>query len=362
MTSLGSMMRAGAWTIFPGYGLLLLYILLWRRWMHRAPKAAWFLALSVLVILPVSNLVPIATLTVAPYRAALAGIGVATLLGYALGHLWIGGLASRRPAIGTACVLLGLVYAGGCGALSAWNAMQWSDERQLFSTLARCDPDSLFARIHLMTYDLETNAPKQAGKEAEATLTRLFGSTIWRQPEAALRAFHADPAIGAYIRSGLGIQSEPPVWISVLYSRLSSAWLARGDLRSSNACLGGGLLFDNKNVDINLAVGRYDCAVGKYAEAVLYLECAQWAEPDLPATYLLLGQACLAQKQWAQAAAQFQTLIGLQPWLGPAYLGLANAQQHLGDAAGAQRTLQSAQRRAVLTADQAQRLLDSASK
>jgi len=361
MTSLGAMLRMGAWTIFAGYGLLLVCVVLFWRWRRSAPAAAWFLALALLAVLPVSNLIPVTTMTVAPYRAALAGIGIAGLLGGLLGQLWIGGLASwRGPAFKSAFVLLGLAYAGWCGGLTGWNAMQWSDQMHICRTLVRCDPDSLFARLNLIAVYLDANDPKQAGQEAEAALTHIFGSPIWRQPEAALRTYHTDPTIGAYIRYGLGNQSEPSAWISRFYSSLGTAWLARGNLQSSEACLAAGLQFDRTNLEINLAVGKYECAVGKYADAIPYLRYAQSSKPTLTDTYLLLGQAYTEQQQWAQAKAQFQTLIGLQPWLGPAYLGLAEAQKHLGDAAGAQSTLQTAQHKAILSADQAQRMLDSA--
>ena len=362
-TSLGMMYRAGTWTIFVGYGLLLLYLLLFRRLLRRAPAAAWFLALTLLAILPVSNLVPIPTMTVAPYRAATSGIGIAALLGYALGQALRNGLTARykRP-LAVVCGSLALAYVGWYTGLTCWSAAQWSDQLHACRLLVDYDPDSLFARLNLIGTYGDANEPKQAGQEAEAALTRIFGSRIWRQPDAALRAFHTDPKIAYFVHQSMGYKTPPEAWIGLFYARLGLAWLSRGDLQSSEACLAAGLQFERTNLEINLAVSRYECAVGKYADAIPYLRYVQAKDPTLTDTYPLLGQAYTEQQQWALAAAQYRSLIGLQPWFGPAYLGLANAQQHLGDAAGAQATLQIAKHRAVFTADQAHRMYDSAVK
>jgi len=52
---------------------------LFAKFYSAARPAAWFMAFAVLGILPVINLDPISTLTVAPIRAGVAGIGIAAL-------------------------------------------------------------------------------------------------------------------------------------------------------------------------------------------------------------------------------------------------------------------------------------------
>jgi tetratricopeptide (TPR) repeat protein len=334
-------------------------LLLW-HWLRTAPKAAWFLALALLGLLPVSNLVPVPTMTVAPYRAAAAGLGVAALLGYALSGIADRNLARHQNRLLVlACGLLGLAYLFACTGLSAWSAAQWSDQMNLCQTLVRYDPDSLFARNNLIGAYMDTNQPKRAGQQAEAMLTRLFGSQIWRQPQAAMSLFRKNDSIAYYIRQSIGEKSPTEAWVGTLYARLGTAWQERGDLKSSQACLAASLLFDPGTIDVNVAVGKYDCAVGKYAEAIPYLRYAQSSYASIPDPYLLLGEAYSALGQWEQAKRQYQGVIGLEPWLGPAYLGLANAQRHLGDTAGAEATLQAAKRRAILSPEQAMRMLDT---
>ncbi|HLK59690.1 MAG TPA: hypothetical protein VKU00_24225, partial [Chthonomonadaceae bacterium] len=223
--------------------------------------------------------------------------------------------------------------------------------------LARYDPDSIFANLNLISTYLDAKQPKKAGQLAEGMLTRIFGSQIWRQPEAALRTYHAHPAIAYYIRQGMGNRTPAEFWVAAFYARLGLAWLARNNHQSCEACLYAGLRFDPRCFDINLASGKYECTVKRYADAIPYLRLAQSSDPSIPETYLLLGDAYLAQRDWLQARAQYQTLIGLQPWMGPAYVGLAEAQQHLGDTAGVQATLEAARHRAILTDDQIQRMI-----
>src|SRR5260221_3740048 len=113
--------RAGAWPVAAGYAIAGMAVVLFLRLLKTAPAAAWFVALIALSMLPVVNLVPIPSRIVAPYKASMAGLGVAALIAWAV-FGFMARFAGKRPlslqAVGWAAASL---YIIGSAGLSAWS-------------------------------------------------------------------------------------------------------------------------------------------------------------------------------------------------------------------------------------------------
>lgn len=75
---------------------------------------------------------------------------------------------------------------------------------------------------------------------------------------------------------------------------------------------------------------------------MVYLHRALATDPDNAVAHAQIGHLYAHNQQWPLAEVHFRAWIKNQPWLGGGYTSLAEAQEHLGDYAGARQTLQQA--------------------
>jgi tetratricopeptide (TPR) repeat protein len=169
--------------------------LAWRSWRTNRPMA-WFLAIALLGFLPVSNIIPMPSLTVAPYRVGIAGIGVAVLAALVIRHLvrnskWTG------AAIGTA-------YATVCAALVFWGSGQWVSNQALFTTVAKYDPYCLIGQLNLSEDLIRREQWTDAESHCVRVLDYIFQSDSWRRLDQVPALVRSNPAIMSRVARNQG--------------------------------------------------------------------------------------------------------------------------------------------------------------
>jgi Flp pilus assembly protein TadD len=337
-----SLERAGIWSILTGYALLALALALVVRWLRFAPAAAWFLALVVLSLLPVSNLLPLGSLIVAPFRAGVAGLGIAALCGWAIAGVASSVLRQPRPMASPAWRwAVGGLFAAWCLGLTVWGAGQWYDQPKIFATMVRYDPGSTYVREGIIGSLMEAHQPAQARAQAESMLDWYFGSHAWQQPASAVRAFEQDPQVEARIHSSNGDKRVPRRALADLFTHLAYSRLACDDTSGALAAFQTGAALDPNNPSVNLGLGRQYYAARDWPQAIHYLHLSVQVNPRVPASHILLGSSYEQQRQWKAACAEYDATIDLQPWDGTGYLALAGAQGKEGDYVAACATLEA---------------------
>lgn len=355
--TLDTLNQAGSWTIVAGYTALLLYgTLLW-RWLRASMAAAWFLALSLLVLLPVSNMIPLPSLTMAPYRAGVAGLGVAGLLGWGFCLLAARLRRADRPVWQNPAWVAACAYSLWCLGLTAWDAGQWRNQVVASEAFLQQDPESLFAFLNFTTGLCESGKSDAAARATETELTRLFGSRAWQNPETALRAYRRDPTIALRLRSNQGNETKPRETLADLYGRLGAMRLQTGHRQEALSAFQLGRLFYPSSCRVNFGLGLCAYDAGDLKEAAKFMWLAKASNPLASEPYFRLGIIYAREGRWAAAREQFRCAIPLRPWSGSSYLCLAEAQTNLGDYVGARATLDLALRRSVCNEAEVKRRL-----
>ncbi len=333
----------GLWTALSGYAFLALCLALLRRWWRAAPSAAWFLALTLLALLPVSNVIPLASAIVASYRAGVAGLGVAGLLAWGLSgtmrrepgkQVWW-----NRPAPRW---VLGGAYVLWCLGLTLWGIRQWANLLTITRAFVRYDPQAASSQVNIASALNEAGQLDAAEQHLEGLLAWLYGSPAWRSPETALRPLQQDPQILARIHASLDSQTLPRPWLADLYSTLGAIRLNKHDRVGAKIAFQTGLVLNDLDALSNLGLGRVDYYQGDLKEAIRYLQRAQVIAPRAADVRYFLGESYAAQRNWKAACRELEEAVRLSPVLGRNYIALAEAQAQSGDNAGAQRTLQTA--------------------
>ena len=366
LLSVGTLERWGLWSILPGYAVLGAMVLFCIRGFRGHPGAAWFCAFVVLGMLPVSNLIPLPSLVVAPYRVGMCGPGVAALLAYLFVHGYRRAVSAaslrsiESAAVGTpplpgrpksrrssvALARTGMA-AGGllllwCAGLTWWGAGRWQDERMIFATIVRYDPDSIVARFNLTTALLKLHRSGPALVELDQLMTRLFRSREWLDQKMALAALERDPRILVRIRENQGNTIRPELWLAALYGQRGFALLDARDREGARRSFAVGLAIERSNDDVNLGIAQMEYDAGRYRKAAGYLRVVVAGHPRRAEAHMLLGHTLAAMGRWRAARAELETWASLQPWCGQAQVEVAQANCRLGDYAGAQARLQYA--------------------
>jgi len=382
LLSVGSLECWGIWSAAAGFAALGGVVFLGIRSMRGNPACAWFCAYVLMAILPVCNLVPLPSLVVAPYRAGVCGMGAAALLGslMAWGYRRLivargTALVHRQPtergfspakaingseavmgqfrivqsppkaamiALGLGQALAAALFLAWCGCLSAWGATRWQDERVIFSTIVRYDPDSIVARFNLTTALLKQHRTQPALRELNALMTRLFGSNAWMRQEPALMALKRYPEIMDRIRENQGNAIRPESWLAALYAQRGFAELNSRNRAAAARSFAIGRAIDRANDDVNLGLAQMEYDRGRYVKAAGYLRVVLAARPRRAEAHMLLGHALAAQGHWREAHTQLEAWAEIQPWSGQAQMELAQAKCRLGDYSGARASLQYA--------------------
>lgn len=310
------------------------------RWYRRRDPAAWFLALAALSVMPVVNFIPVPSLLVAPYRAGVAGLGAAALVGTLLARPW----ALPWPQAARRAVRLCVAGAAVCAslALTWWGVHQWQDEPTAFGAFVAYDPDSIIARFNLASALIQRYDTARANTEMEQCLGRLYRSSAWRSPSGALAAVRSDPSIMERIAENQGNRVRSTRWLALLFAQLGIARMQADDEPGALQALQTAYAIDRKSPQANMGLGCIAMVQNRLVDARRYLAVAAAADPALPQAHAKLGELLALQHDWRGALIQDAAWVKLQPWLGDAYSNLATAQSELGDPGGAAATLRYA--------------------
>ena len=337
--------RAGVWSVLTGYALLGLGIWAVWRWRRAAPAAAWFGALTLLSLLPLSltpliGLGPGGPLFVAPYWASVAGLGVATVLGWAASGLWAAG--TRTPRARAVAWALGFLFGLWCLGLIVWGVPQWEDASTVYAQFAHHDPHSLFIEQGTVSSLISDGRQGQARTQAESLLSWLYRGTGWRATDTARRQFGDDPQVTARLGLSNGDGRTPRQALSDLFVLLGYTRQGGGDPREALTALQTAAALDPQSASADYGLAQWHYTRGNWRQAAQFAQTSLALNDRVPSVFYLLGASRGKLGDWPAACAAYQAAIRLQPWdVGP-YLALADAQAAGHDPAGARATLEKA--------------------
>ena len=305
--SLGALERAGLWPIALGYSALAACAIQLWRWRRSDPAAAWMLALVVLSLLPVSGFVPLPFLLVAPYRAAIAGIGLAALVGRWLDmRLPIASLSIPSKWKTSAASYLLAVMLIWHGGLTVWGALQWRDEVNMFRRMTSVDPDGIVTH-YILAYMVGARSDyPEAARQLEATLQNLFGSEAWKRPETAARAIREDPRILERSRQNQGSTDDPHIWVATVYITLAQVYLNQGQTTSALSAYLAAEAVHPRDADTQAGIGFCEGLLGNVSEAVRRMRAALAIAPDLAYAHEWLSRYYTRAGNWDLAMPELQ--------------------------------------------------------
>ncbi len=359
--SLGGFVRAGTLPVAAGAVIALLTIWLLIRWLRREPAAAWFLAYIPLTLLLVSNLYPVPSMLVTPYRAGVAGIGAAALMAWAVVRLgdWLlqrSALTERRETITPASAQLLRAYAlPGIaaaalalwwGGLTLWGTGLWKNEEKAARVFVRYDPDSIWARYNLTSALLNSRKHHEAIHHMETMLSRLFGSEAWRDSRNVVHMIQKDHRLRARVHEMQGTRIDTGQWFSDLYARLGYACLETGNIARARTAFEVGSNLSERAAENHAGLGECAFKEGKFEEAARWLRLTVAEDATYDRARSMLGKTYAELGRWKEARDQFYILTRRIPWSNNAYIEMAKAQMQLGDRQGAIATLEAAARNA----------------
>ncbi len=220
---------AWTWAIL-GYILLLSYIWAWFRIQRVDPILGWFGAFLFLAFVTMINIAPPPSFELAPYRAPLAVLPFAAIVGILVGrakHIWVIAMAA---ALG--CWWVAMVYV---------TIPTWSDDQSLYTAIVDADPHFLRARINLAATLIKSNSGdavsegQEAVRQLEIVLTEIYGSDAWRDPSSAVRLL-SDPDVTQRLARNKG-PADPNSWMAGVFVRLAEARSKMGDAQGARVAL-----------------------------------------------------------------------------------------------------------------------------
>lgn len=345
--SLDAIASAGIWSVLCGFIILGLMAVSFRRWLRTEPAAAWFLAFTFLSLFLIANFIPIPTLLIAPYRAGVTGLGVAALMGWAFGNLSLH--VETRPervktVIGMTVLTSWLLW----GALLTFlGSLQLQDAERVYTSISYYNPYSPWVRGNLTVILLNKGKFAQAIQEGESLMTQIFGSSAWRTQATALRALHDDPRVLERAGSDQGSLHNTRRWIVRGYDRLGSTLLHTQDIARAKTMFTIGAAINPEDVGIQMGLASCAFHVGDYATAENKARLAIALSPDAMMPHMLLGDLYAQKGQWVAASREYASVVKEETLAGTPYLSLAKAQWNAGNHAGAEATLQAADKTPV---------------
>jgi len=345
--TLYTMEKLGVIGVVAGYLIAILSIILLLRLLNREPAAAWFLAGALLLLAPVSNIYPMTTQTIAPYRAGTAGLCAAALLGWAAIRLIERGKRNSSSS-GKRYALIALpfcIYAAWLCCLTYRDDGTWKNSLTASKAVERYDPNSVFGTLET------ANAYLEFGQFAPA-VTRLDSvtKTILDSPGGSLRS---DVTLSWSSKSSLAD------WAAGLYGRAGWLKLDAGDRQSAISVLLKGRALNPKNEQVNAGLANYALAVNDFANAEVPIRNVLAFQPELTGLRLMLGKIMVQQHRWNEADAEFTMCLNQMPTEAPPYLFTAMARIQGGNRVGAARVLNDGLNRHVLDHDKLQDWLHS---
>jgi predicted Zn-dependent protease len=279
-------------------------------------------------------------LTVAPYRAGIAGAGIAAVLAWFLARLC--GLLEVAP---TKRAVVWRFAAGAyilwMAGLTTWAVLPWRNEIEISRLAMHYNPDSLFSRLEL------TSSLLDAGQtdEAEQLLHRTVRISTATAPVKTVSANAVSVA-----QSSLGDNAG---WIVKLYTRLGLARLKESKFPDAGDAFRTAISLGPTDVFANVGMANYAYLTGDWKVAVESLRIALVTAPQMTQKHMARGQILFQHEQWTDAQAEFAVCVTQQPKSAAPYVALAEAQRKGGNDAAARETLELAVSRGVISAQEA---------
>ncbi|MFM7322725.1 MAG: hypothetical protein ACKO5K_14560 [Armatimonadota bacterium] len=308
-------------------GLCLVLVHLVRR---RAIEG-WWLAWAMLAIAPIANFIPVSSLIVAPYRASLAGVGVAGLVG----SLALACVSRRLPA---RAMLAG--YLAATGGLTVWGASLWTTEADIYRVLRRHDPGSLWVQEGVAATYMAEDRPKRASATLETWLDWAFLGRSWDDPKAIVDTLRRRDQVTNRIHASNGDKREPRTAVADVLTLLAYGRLEAGDVVGAGRALASGAAVDPDNPSVALARGRYHMRREEWPLAVREFDRSIAVNPRVPTTFILKGLSLRSLSRWRDAESAFVSATRLEPWVGKTWLMVAEMRERQGDDPGSRKALE----------------------
>jgi len=335
---------AALWSL-AGAATLALLVFLGVRLARRSPEAFWFLALALLGFLPVSNLVAMPSLIVAPYRVGIAGIGVAVAVAWGITRLWAA-LADRR--VPRALLAAGVTgYAMAMAGLVAWGSKQWLSDETTFSAIVRHDPGSLVGRSNLVTTLGSKRRWPEMRQEAAKTLDLVFQGRDWSDLSHVPTLLAKRPDVRAFVTRNQGNRIRPEQTVGRLLFLYGHACENEDDTRRAHLAYHAAERIDPKNAEAIAGVAWLVFPVDPAGAEARLRRAVKLGGKRVPRAAQKMGDLEEARGNLRAALAYYRIAAEGTPWLGEVHLRIGTVLARLGDAEGAQLAFRRAEQGAV---------------
>jgi tetratricopeptide (TPR) repeat protein len=333
------MEKLGATGVAAGYIVGLLAIAILVRLMRTDPAAAWFFCGALLLLAPVSNIYPMTTQTIAPYRAGSAGLCIAAAAGWAIVRL-LEREESRLPGRINLVAVAAIIYAGWLCCLTYLDDGVWKNSLTASTAVERYDPNSVFGKLETANAYLEFGSFQPA-------VARL---------DMVAKSIYALPENGAALDDGLPWSNRAGLadWAGGLYGRAGQLKLKLGDRPTALYVLNKGKALSPKNEQVNAGLANYSLAVNDFATAEGPIRNVLAAQPGLTGLRVRLGKFLELKQRWREADTELTICCAQSPNDVSICLFTAVARIHDGNNIGAANLLNDGLKRNVLQMDKLQ--------
>jgi tetratricopeptide (TPR) repeat protein len=305
-----------------GIGLILLlgliggFVWAWRR----SAIGTVLMAALLLAYLPVSNLIPIPSLLVGPYRVAVAGIVVALALG------WFASAERYRSV--RAVLTAGLLFVNT--AVTREGIAGWSTELGFFQEVAQADPYSLVGRTNQLAELMEASRAEDAVRNAEEVLDWIYESPKWRDTDWMVAQSSDLEKVGA--NEGGDEDPRKAVARILFFRSVALDALARTD--EGFASMQAAERLDPLNGDVLAALGDHYLTRDRPL-ALRYYERSVAADPTDWENLRRLAKQRLVDRSFPEAERLYRQVVAIAPLASIAWYELSvvyEAQGRIGEA------------------------------
>lgn len=337
---------AGWWPIVAGFGVLVgssvALFVLWRR---RSPVFLVACAVA-LFVLPITNIVPVPSLSVGPYRIGIAGPALAMLFALIALRLRERSRTLAYIAVG------GLVL--WQGALTVWATQQWAKEEVFFTTVTRYDPAFYVARVNIAaSYDTFED---DAIGHVSTFLDWVYQSDEWQDKETALALWENDPSIEQRIKDNAGTRVPTFAFMANAFLNLGLSQLRDGR-NDGIESLETAVALNPLDANIHTGLGEAYLKIDQDEKSEKSFLKAITIQEYSAAARLGYANLLTKQKRFEEAEQQLRTTIKWTPKHGVPYLKLAMLLAKTGRRADAVTALDLAVTNGALTRHNADELI-----
>lgn len=309
-------------------------------WKNHLP-IVWLALCGVLVYLPVSNLPPIPSFVVGPYRCAESGTVVACLFGviaaYAVSH--------RRYLLGLA--LSANLVAGTI--VTWWGIHQWNNDFDFFSQVARTEPHFL---VGVGNFANALDGKKRVTEELKwtsRTLCWMFGTEKWEDVVMAKKEAAVTADVRERLRSNSNLADVITLgWlISVYATALAHSNRIPDAIRADQTAI----IVSPRDPKTRFAYGQLMLKTNK-PEAIHQWEVALQMNPNFAACATALAHERVTEGKDSVAVKILEPIVKDPGSESGPWIELAKAKLGLNDIAGAKAALDGANHAAAVKKDE----------